>query len=75
MPKRPQSDAAELVPDRPFKVTAHRGERVTSTLAPFVLATVHPSSILRAPDDETRRQEFDRFTDDLRSVARALRRP
>jgi DNA polymerase len=38
-----------------------------------MLATVHPSSILRAPDDETRRTEMKRFTDDLRIVARALR--
>jgi DNA polymerase len=36
------------------------------------MATVHPSSILRAPDDETRREESKRFTADLRKVARAL---
>src|SRR5262249_41908404 len=43
-----------------FKVTLHRGEFVPSTMAEFVVATVHPSSILRAPD-ETRRAEFTRF--------------
>jgi DNA polymerase len=65
--------AAQALLGRQFKVTAHRGEFVASSLAPFVLATVHPSSILRAPDDETRHLEMQRFTDDLRRVARALR--
>jgi uracil-DNA glycosylase len=64
--------AAQALLGRQFKVTAHRGEFVASSLAPLVLATVHPSSILRAPDDETRRLEMERFTDDLRKVARAL---
>jgi len=64
--------AAQALLGRQFKVTAHRGELIPSTLAPIVLATVHPSSILRAPDDDTRRQEMERFTDDLRAVARAL---
>jgi len=66
--------AAQSLLGRQFKVTAHRGEFVASTLAPIMLATVHPSSILRAPDDETRRSEMKRFTDDLRKVARALRK-
>jgi len=64
--------AAQALLGRQFRVTAHRGEFVASTLAPLVLATVHPSSILRAPDAETRREEMRRFTDDLRTVARAL---
>jgi DNA polymerase len=64
--------AAQALLGRQFKVTAHRGEFVQSPLAPFVLATVHPSSILRAPDDEARHREMRRFTDDLRTVARAL---
>jgi uracil-DNA glycosylase family protein len=64
--------AAQALLGRQFRVTAHRGQPVASTLAPIVIATVHPSSILRAPDDETRRVEMERFTDDLRSVARAL---
>ena len=65
--------AAQALIGRQFKVTAHRGEFISSSLAPLVLATVHPSSILRAPDDDTRRQEMERFTDDLRKVAKALR--
>jgi DNA polymerase len=64
--------AAQALLGRAFKVTMHRGELIPSTLAPIVLATVHPSSILRAPDDETRRLEMQQFTDDLRAVARAL---
>ena len=49
--------AAQALLGRQFKVTAHRGEFVPSPLAPLVLATVHPSSLLRAPDEETRRRE------------------
>jgi uracil-DNA glycosylase family protein len=64
--------AAQALLGRQFKVTAERGTFIASPLAPLVLATVHPSSILRAPDDETRRQELKRFTADLRKVARAL---
>jgi hypothetical protein len=44
-----------------------------SSLAPLVMATVHPSSILCAPDDETRHREIDRFIDDLKVLARTLR--
>src|SRR5215211_1569444 len=65
--------AAQALLGRTFKVTAHRGQLIESPLAEIVLATVHPSSLLRAPDDETRRLEIKRFTDDLRKVARALR--
>jgi uracil-DNA glycosylase len=65
--------ASQALLGRAFKVTAHRGEFVASPLAPLVLATVHPSSLLRAPDEETRRRETKRFIDDLRTVARALR--
>ena len=64
--------AAQALLGRQFKVTARRGEAIPSPLAPLVLATVHPSSILRAPDDDTRRREMERFVDDLRTVARAL---
>jgi DNA polymerase len=56
-----------------FRVTQNRGRFIPSTLAGLVLATVHPSSLLRAPDDETRRSETARFIDDLRKVVRALR--
>jgi uracil-DNA glycosylase len=64
--------AAQALLGRQFRVTANRGTFVPSPLAPFVLATVHPSSILRAPDDEARHREMKQFTNDLRTVARAL---
>jgi DNA polymerase len=59
---------------RSFRVSKQRGQLVPSPLAPLVTATVHPSSILRAPDDETRALEMKQFVDDLRGVARALAR-
>src|SRR5262249_24320 len=49
--------AAQGILGRQFRVTQHRGQWVPSTVAPYVLATVHPSSILRAPDDDARKQE------------------
>jgi uracil-DNA glycosylase len=64
--------AAQALLGRTFRVTARRGEPVPSPLAPVVIATVHPSSILRAPDDDSRREEMKRFTDDLRRVRNAL---
>jgi uracil-DNA glycosylase len=66
------STAAQALLGRTFKVTAHRGEFIPSSLASLVLATVHPSSLLRAPDEETRRRETKRFIDDLRVVAEKL---
>lgn len=61
--------AAQSVLGRDFRVTQHRGELVDSNLAPYVLATVHPSSILRAQDDDSRHEEMRRFVDDLKQVA------
>ena len=65
--------AAQALLGRSFRVSRERGRFVPSGLAPRVLATVHPSSILRAPDDETRRAETERFVSDLKKVARVLR--
>jgi DNA polymerase len=64
--------AAQALLGREFRVTQHRGEFVDSPLAPFVMATVHPSSILRAPDDETRHAEMRRFVSDLKKLATVL---
>ena len=64
--------AAQAILGRQFKVSTERGTFIPSSLAPVVMATVHPSSILRAPDDETRRAETTRFGGDLRKVARAV---
>jgi len=63
------STAAQALFDKSFRVTRERGRLVASSLAPFALATVHPSSLLRAPDEETRRRETARFIDDLRAAA------
>ena len=61
--------AAQAILGKSFKVTQHRGEILASDLAPKVMATVHPSSLLRAPDDETRRREMLRFVADLAHAA------
>jgi uracil-DNA glycosylase family protein len=55
-----------------FRLTEVRGRPVESDLAELVTATVHPSAILRAPDDEARRAERERFTSDLRTVVEFL---
>ena len=67
--------AAQTFLGKKFKVTQERGKILASPLAPRVLATVHPSSILRAPDDETRRLEMRRFIEDLKKVAEAIAAP
>lgn len=61
--------AAQALLGPKFRVTKQRGEFIESKLAPYVMATVHPSSILRAPDDETRRLEYRQFVDDLKKIA------
>jgi DNA polymerase len=63
--------AAQSLLGSSFRVSQRRGEVVPSPLG-RVIATVHPSSILRAPDDETRRLETRRFVDDLKKVAKVL---
>jgi DNA polymerase len=60
---------AQTLLGKDFRVSQHRGELIPSPLARHVIATVHPSSLLRAPDEETRRAERARFVDDLRKVA------
>ncbi len=64
--------AAQALLGPQFKVTRQRGQFIESTLAPYIMATVHPSSILRAPDDETRHDEKRKFVDDLKRVVMVL---
>lgn len=64
--------AAQALLGRDFRVTQKRGEFVESPLAPYVMATVHPSSILRAPDEESRRAERARFVADLKGLLRVV---
>jgi len=63
--------AAQALLGRDFRVSRQRGEPVDSDLAEHVLATVHPSSILRA-DEDRRELEYRAFVDDLRKVARLI---
>jgi len=67
------STAAQAVIGPKFRVSVQRGQFVPSPLAPLVTATVHPSSILRAPTDEARRLEMKRFIDDLKKIWAAIR--
>jgi len=63
--------AAQALLGRDFRVSRQRGVPVESELAEHVLATVHPSSILRG-DPETREQEYEAFVADLRAVAKVI---
>ena len=54
-----------------FRVTRERGKVLSSKLAPRVLATVHPSSLLRQPDEASREREYRHFIADLRAALRA----
>ncbi len=64
--------AAQGVLGSQFRVTKQRGQWAQSNIAPLVMATVHPSSILRAPDDDSRHEEMRKFVDDLKKVAAQL---
>jgi uracil-DNA glycosylase len=65
--------AAQAIVGRGFKVTEHRGELLeVEEIDAFVTATVHPSSVLRARDDETRKTEMKAFVRDLANVRRVL---
>jgi DNA polymerase len=66
--------AAQALLGKAFKVTQRRGEFVPSPFGPAAMATVHPSSILRAPDDETRAAETEKFVADLAKLADWLER-
>ena len=66
--------AARAIIGPTFRVTQQRGEFVETPLPALVTATVHPSSILRAEDDEAREAAYAAFVRDLRTVARAMGR-
>jgi uracil-DNA glycosylase family protein len=65
--------AAQALFGKSFSVSRQRGQLVESTLATFVTATVHPSSILRAPDTKARHDQKIAFVDDLKKVVRWAR--
>jgi DNA polymerase len=52
-------------------VTRDRGKVLSSKIAPRVLATVHPSSLLRQPDEQSRQREYKHFVADLRAALKA----
>jgi uracil-DNA glycosylase len=61
--------AAQSLLGREFSVSRQRGRLIPSELAPYVVATVHPSSILRAPDDASRQSQMRQFVHDLTRIA------
>lgn len=65
--------AAKALLGKTFRVNTQRGQLVDSDLAPHATATVHPSSILRAPDDAARHAQMAAFVKDLKKVASLLR--
>ena len=64
--------AAQALLGPKFRVTRQRGEWIPARWAPRVMATVHPSAILRAPDEAARHAEMDRFVADLKRVPPVL---
>jgi uracil-DNA glycosylase family protein len=64
--------AAKSLLGSSFRLTAQRGQPVESDLAPFVIATIHPSAILRGSDSASRDAQREQFTEDLRVAASAL---
>lgn len=64
--------AAQSVLGPTFRVTQHRGKRLPTPLGVPAVATVHPSSILRAPDDAARHEAMESLIADLRSAHSAL---
>jgi uracil-DNA glycosylase len=66
------STAAQAIIGPKFRVSVQRAQFVESRLAPLVTATVHPSSILRAPTDQARHEEMQRFIADLKTIWKAI---
>jgi uracil-DNA glycosylase len=64
--------AAQALLGKDFRVSRERGRFVDSDLAPLVTATIHPSAILRARDDHTRKSELEGMIADLTKVAKRL---
>ncbi|MGI8890527.1 MAG: UdgX family uracil-DNA binding protein [Chthoniobacterales bacterium] len=64
------STAAQALFGSSFRVTRERGKVLSSEIAPQVVTTVHPSSLLRQPDEQTRQREYALFVEDLRVALR-----
>ena len=63
--------AAQTIFGPSFRVTRERGKILSSKVAARVLATIHPSSLLRQPDEASRAREFKLFVADLRTALKA----
>lgn len=66
--------AAQALLGKEFRVSRQRGELLPSPFGGRILATVHPSSLLRIEDEAERREAHARFVDDLKKVSEALHR-
>lgn len=64
--------AAQALLGRDFRVSTQHGEFVPSPLAAHVTATIHPSAILRAPDEASRAAQMKLFVKDLKQVAKLI---
>ena len=62
--------AAQTIFGSAYRLTKERGRFVENSWAPHVTSTVHPSAILRAPDEQQRHVEYQKFVDDLKKVQR-----
>ena len=65
--------AAQALLGRDFRVSLQRGQFIERPGLPLMMATVHPSSILRAPDDESREIEMQAFVQDLKRLAQRIK--
>ena len=68
------STAGQAIFGPSFRVMRERGKVLSSKFAPKVMATVHPSSLLRQPDEESRHREYKNFVVDLRVAVKAAER-
>jgi DNA polymerase len=64
--------AAQALLGRNVRITESHGRTIPSPLAPYAVATLHPSAVLRAPDDAARALAMKRLVDDLTTVARLV---
>jgi uracil-DNA glycosylase len=66
--------AAQALLGENFSVMKQRGELLESPLAPKVMATVHPSSLLRITDEKDRHVQMEGFIQDLRKALQFIRK-
>lgn len=67
------ASAAQALLGKEFRVSRERGKAIKSALAALIVATVHPSAILRARDDTSRQEQLKQFVDDLKAAKGRLK--